>query len=103
MELSIRITEEGPIVSLRAARLEIEATDRVAVNCREFAVHAREGVRVSSAGDVEIRSDAEIRTRSGGRTFIDADYVNLNCLDRAGYHDHLPGEVPSDGVPGSSV
>jgi len=99
MELSIRVTEEGPILSLRGVRLEIEAADRVAVNCREFTVNAREGVRLSSAGDVELRSDTEIRTRSGGATFIDADFVNLNCLDRAGYHDHRPEDAPADPGP----
>ena len=101
MELSIRITEDGPVLSLRGVRLEIEAADQIAVNCREFALHARDGVRLSSGGDVEVRSDAEIRTRSAGTTFIDADYVNLNCLDRTGYHDHQPdaGPVPPPSPP----
>ena len=87
MEIRVRLTEEGPVLSLRGVRLEIEAQDSVAVSCREFAVHASEGVRVS-AGNVEVRSDSEIRMRSGGETFIDGDYVKLNCLDRTGYHDH---------------
>jgi len=90
LELSIRMTDAGPVLSLKGVRLELEAADSVAVNCREFAVNAREAVRLESAGDVQVRSDAEIRLRSAGDTYVDADYVKLNCLDREGYHDYVP-------------
>jgi hypothetical protein len=103
LELRIRMTDEGPVLSLQGVRLEIEAADRVAVNCREFAVHARDGMTLSSEGDVQVRSDADIAMRSAGSTFIDADYVNLNCLDRTGYHDHVPEDAvqstPEKGAP----
>ena len=74
VDLSIRMTDQGPVLSLKGVRLEIEATEEVAVRCREFSVDARDGIRLTS----------------GGPTFIDGDYVNLNCLDRTGYHDQLP-------------
>jgi hypothetical protein len=90
MELRLRLTADGPVLSLHGVKLEIEAADTVAVNCREFAVNARDGVRVTSAGGVDVRSEAEIHLRSAGQTFVDGDYVNLNCLDRTGYHDHVP-------------
>ena len=38
MELRIALTEQGPVLTLRGARLEIDAADTVAVNCRHFAV-----------------------------------------------------------------
>ena len=89
LELKIRLTEDGPVLSLKGATLEIEATDRVAVNCREFSVHAEEGVDLT-AGDVRVQSGSEIRMKSAAQTYIDGDYVNLNCLDRVGYHDYVP-------------
>jgi len=96
VEVSIRMTDAGPVLSLKGVRLEIEAADTIAVNCREFAVNASEAVRVRSAGDVQVQSDAEIRLRSSGQTFVDGDYVNLNCLDRTGYHDYVPTPPPQD-------
>jgi hypothetical protein len=90
MELRFRITDDGPVLSLRGVRLEIDAADSVAINCREFAVQAHDGVKLASGGTVEVASGAEIRMRSAAQTFIDGDYVNLNCLDRTGYHDHVP-------------
>ena len=93
MELRLRLTDDGPVLSLHGVRLEIEATESVAVNCRDFEVNARDNVRLT-AGDLTVQSDAEIHMRSGGQTFIDGDFVNLNCLDRTGYHDHVPEDAP---------
>ena len=38
VEVSIRLSPEGPVLKLRGARLEIESTDVVAVNCRRLAL-----------------------------------------------------------------
>ncbi len=88
VDLSIRMTDQGPVLSLRGVRLEIEATEELAVRCREFTVEARDGIRLASGGEVHVRSQ--------GQTFVDGDFVNLNCLDRAGYHDAepSPGDRP---------
>jgi len=96
MEVRIRVTAEGPVLSLRGVRLEIEAADSVALKCREFSVEARDGVSVVSGGPVRVDSQAEIKLRSAEQTFIDGDYVNLNCLDRTGYHDDPAKIAPSD-------
>ena len=93
VEVRIVLTEQGPILRLRGARLEIDSSDTVAVNCRQFEVNASHGVQLRTPGDVEVRSDAEIRLKSGGQTYIDGDYVNLNCLDRRGYHDEGEGDA----------
>jgi len=114
VEVRIVLTEHGPILRLRGARLEIDSSDTVAVNCRQFEVNASDGVQLRTAGDVGVQSGAEIRLKSGGQTYIDGDYVNLNCLDRQGYHDEgqedaqlamediaaLPESAPSDSSPG---
>src|SRR5262245_13364700 len=71
LELSIALTEAGPVLRLRGVKLQIDSTDAVALNCREFNVNA--------AGDVRIKSQ--------GQTHIDAEMINLNCGDRTGYPD----------------
>jgi hypothetical protein len=104
MEVRIRVTADGPILSLRGVRLEIEAADSVALKCREFSVDARDGVRVVSGGPVRVESEAEIKLRSAEQTYIDGDFVNLNCLDRTGYHDDpakIAPSVPPDPNAGS--
>ena len=79
MELSIRMTADGPVLSLRGVRLEIEAADTVALSCRELAITTREGMRVQTGGAFEVRAARDAA--------IDADYVKINCGDRTGYHD----------------
>ena len=91
VDLSIRMTDQGPVLSLRGVRLEIEATEELALRCREFSVEAQSGIRLASGGDVQVRS--------AGSTFVDGDFVNLNCLDRTGYHDQPPGEPRGDEPP----
>jgi hypothetical protein len=91
MELRIALTDRGPVLSLRGARLEIDAADAVAVNCRQFEVHAAEGVVLTAAGDVAIRS--------GGDTSIDGRLVKLNCQDRGGYPDGAALPEPNPPAP----
>jgi len=107
MELRIGLTEDGPVITLRGARFNLESTDTVSVNCRRFEVNTREGVHLHTGGEVDIRSGAEIRMKSDEQTFIDGDYVNLNCQDRTGYHDDpetneplsLPDSTPENENP----
>lgn len=87
IEIRIALTKQGPVLSLSGARLEINATDTVVVNCKQFAVRATEGVLLDAAGNVEVRSGNEIKLRSAADTSIDGKLVKLNCLDRTEYPD----------------
>ena len=86
MELRITLTDEGPVLSLHGARLELVSPETVAVRCKRFEVET-ESVSLRATGDIEIQGEAEFRTRTVGSTWIDGDYVNLNCRERTGYHD----------------
>ena len=94
-QVKIKLTAQGPVLSLSGARFEIESTDTVAVNCARFEVNAQD-VAIQSHGDMSVNSDAQIRLKSGGETFIDGDFVHLNCLDRTGYHDENEQEDQND-------
>ncbi len=101
MEVRIALTPQGPVLQLRGARLEIDSTDTVAVNCRSFEVKAADGVKIQAAGDIEVSGAGEMRMKTSGQTFIDGDYVNLNCRERTGYHDdpaNTPPSLPGPGV-----
>ena len=87
MELRVTLTDEGPVLSLQGARLELVSPGSVAVRCKQFEVETEAGVSFRAGGDIEMHSEAEIRTRTAGSTWIDGDYVNLNCRERTGYHD----------------
>ena len=54
VEVRITLTEQGPVVSLRGGRLELEAPDTVAVHCRRFEVNTTEETQLQSSGPVHI-------------------------------------------------
>lgn len=87
LEVRVELTDQGPVLSIRGARLEIDSTDTVAVTCRQFELNAQDQLRLHAGGEVGLTTEGEIKMKSAQQTFIDGDYVNLNCLDRKGYHD----------------
>jgi hypothetical protein len=93
LELSIALTDEGPVLRLQGARLELVSPDSVSIQCREFEIETQSDVKLRANGAIEMQSGSELRTKSAGQTFIDGDFVNLNCRDREGYHD-APEQAP---------
>ncbi|MFO0880186.1 MAG: hypothetical protein U0840_22790 [Gemmataceae bacterium] len=55
VEVRITLTEAGPVVRLRAARLELEAADQVDIRCEKFNVEARE-VRMKTEEDIHLNA-----------------------------------------------
>ncbi len=71
LELRITLTESGPVLSVSAARIELSATETVAVRCRNFEVETTESMRLRSAGPIEVKAAGDLR--------LDGDQVFLNC------------------------
>jgi hypothetical protein len=87
VELAIEFTEDGPTLRLRGANLILDSSGSVSVNCRDLSVRTKQGIHLDAGGNLSLRSHDEIRVKAAKQAFIDGDYVNLNCLDRTGYHD----------------
>jgi hypothetical protein len=97
LELSIALTEEGPVVRIQGAKLDLVSTDSISVQCKHFELETESDIRLRAKGAIEMETHSELRTKSAGQTFFDGDYVNLNCRDRQGYHDALEQpELPAD-------
>lgn len=62
IELTVVLTDSGPVVRLRGGRLELDGGE-VALRCRNFSVAAEE----------------EIRLRAGGDVHVNGEVVRLNC------------------------
>jgi hypothetical protein len=72
MEVHITLTETGPVVRLRGARLELESPETVVLNCRRFEVNAAEEVRIASR-ELRVRTEADIH--------MDGATIRLNCAE----------------------
>lgn len=60
VEVTITLTEAGPVVRLSAAKLQLDAVEEVAVNCRDFKVEATGGVNIQSADEVHVKSPKDV-------------------------------------------
>lgn len=103
IELSVVLTADGPLLRFRGARLEIDSTGGIAVRCRSFELHAEENLDLQAGAELRLASGGDTHARAAGQTFIDADYVNLNCGDRSGYHDEGGDDPPALSSGDSSV
>ena len=78
LEVRVTLTEAGPVIQLRGARLEVESPDAVAFHCRQFEVHAAERLDLQSGGDAGIMA-RELRVKTEGDVRIDGEVIRLNC------------------------
>ena len=78
VEVRITLTESGPVVSLRGARLELESPEAVSVKCRSFEVSTTEGTQLTSAGDVNITGH-ELRVKTESDIHLNGGIIRLNC------------------------
>jgi len=78
LEVRVTLTEAGPVIQLRGARLEVESPDAVLFHCRRFEVHAAERLDLQSGGDAGIMA-RELRVKTEGDVRIDGEVIRLNC------------------------
>ena len=77
LEIRITLTEAGPVVSLRGARLEVESPD-VAFRCRTFDVQATESLTLASEREVRVAAN-EVRVETQHDIHLNGAFIRLNC------------------------
>lgn len=70
VEVVIELTDAGPVVRLRGARLELETPRAIALRCGEFEVEAERALRLSGS---------ELRVNTTEDVHMNAAVIRLNC------------------------
>ena len=86
LEMEVRLTREGPVLRLSSQRIELNATDTVAVNCERFVVNAKRSAEILSEGDakvqakgaLDLQATGELRLRSEDELKAVANMIWLN-------------------------
>lgn len=78
VEVSILIGADGPVVKLTGARLELEATDTVAIKARHFDVQASETARIHADGHLTFTSGLDTRVVADGEVHMLGSMIWLN-------------------------
>jgi phage gp45-like len=66
VELRIRLTEEGPVLQMESARLQLKASEAVEIESKRVEIRATETVQITSKDEVKV--DAEGDVRVNGKT-----------------------------------
>ncbi len=77
VELRVRFTEAGPVLSFEAAGLKLASVGEVAVECDRFRVEAREAVELRSGGSIESTAEGDAVTRAGGTARVEGRAVEV--------------------------
>ena len=103
VELEVRLTDRGPVLSFRAAEMELAAAGRMSIECDQLDVRTSSGIRQHTGGDFEqivsgnaqsfVRGDSEstaaatriravrgnVEVRANDDVRLNGERVKLNC------------------------
>lgn len=80
MEVRIVMTEAGPAVTLRSARLAIETIEDVQIRCRDFGVEASNSTVVKT-GELDMRASEKARVWCDGRLTVAVQEAKVRAGD----------------------
>ena len=61
VELRIKLTEQGPVLQMESARLELKATESVEIESKHVAIKATEKLTLESEDEVSIDAEGAVR------------------------------------------
>lgn len=76
--LTISLTDNGPVVSLKGAHLDLEACERLRLKAKTVEIEAEESAAVQSRGGLEVGASDEMNIRSEADVRINGKMIHLN-------------------------
>ena len=61
VELRIKLTEEGPVLQMESARLQLKASESVEIESKRVEIRATETVQLASNNEVKVDAEGEVR------------------------------------------
>jgi phage gp45-like len=61
VEVRIRLTEDGPVLQMESARLQLKAAESVEIDSKRVAIRATEAVTIESKDEVKVEAEGEVR------------------------------------------
>ncbi len=78
LELRIKLTAEGPVLSLDGVKVELNAAESLQIKCKDFKVEASASTTIESKGELKIKSDGEMELDSPSDVRIKGKKIWLN-------------------------
>src|SRR5262249_39595356 len=61
VELRIKLTEEGPVLQMESARLQLKASEAVEIESKRVEIRATETVQIASKDEVKVDAEGDVR------------------------------------------
>ena len=76
--LTIRLTDEGPVITIKGARLELKSTEAIDIEAKKIRIRAEEEAVVESGGLLNIDSIKKMDISSKDDIRIEGKMIRLN-------------------------
>ena len=76
--MKVRMTDDGPVISVSGAHLELKSTETIALEAKKIKIKAKDKVVVESKGGLEIDSSKKISIKSGDDIRVAGKMIYLN-------------------------
>jgi len=76
--MKVRMTDDGPVISVRGAHLELKSTETIALKAKQIKIQAEEKAVVESKGSLEIDSSKKMAIHSNDDICIAGKIIHLN-------------------------
>ncbi|UCE82699.1 MAG: hypothetical protein JSV47_13535 [Deltaproteobacteria bacterium] len=76
--IKVRLTDEGPVVTIRGAHLELKSTETLALEAKRVKIKAEEAAVVKSEGSLEIDSSKKMDIHSEDDIRVVGKMIYLN-------------------------
>ena len=76
--MKVRMTDDGPVISVSGAHLELKSTETIALEAKKIKIKAEEKVVVESNGGLEIDSSKKMAIHSNDDICIAGKIIHLN-------------------------
>jgi uncharacterized protein (DUF2345 family) len=78
MIMNVRMTDDGPVISVRGAHLELKSTETIALEAKKIKIKAEEEALVESKGSLEIDSSKKMAIHSNDDICVAGKIIYLN-------------------------
>ena len=76
--LEVRLTQSGPVISIKGASLELSAMEEISLDARKINIHSESETRISSQGGLEIDTRENVDIKSKEDIKLESKVIHLN-------------------------
>ncbi|MBU1341186.1 MAG: hypothetical protein KKE44_14870 [Proteobacteria bacterium] len=78
LSLEVRLTESGPVISLKGAKLALSAMKEISLEAQKISIHAKDHTQITSQGTLKISTDNDIDIQSNEEIKLKSKLIHLN-------------------------